>query len=91
MLSRLTAMPGREVGSVSYTHLDVYKRQVLYILIMALTTMLANLSMWIYLPRYVCRISFKSLQIKDHFKQTLMYFIPTIATSIYTVLDKRCV
>lgn len=64
---------------------------VLYILIMALTTMLANLSMWIYLPRYVCRISFKSLQIKDHFKQTLMYFIPTIATSIYTVLDKTLI
>lgn len=64
---------------------------VLYILIMAITTMLANLSMWIYLPRYVCRISFKSLQIKDHFKQTLMYFIPTIATSIYTVLDKTLI
>ena len=26
---------------------------VLYILIMAITTMLANLSMWIYLPHYV--------------------------------------
>ena len=31
---------------------------VLYILIMAITTMLANLSMWIYLPRYVCKITF---------------------------------
>lgn len=64
---------------------------VLYILIMAITTMLANLSMWIYLPRYVCRISFKSLRFKEHFKQTLMYFIPTIATSIYTVLDKTLI
>ena len=64
---------------------------VLYILIMAITTMLANLSMWIYLPRYVCKITFKSLMLKDHFKQTLMYFIPTIATSIYTVLDKTLI
>ena len=64
---------------------------VLYILIMALTTMLANLSMWIYLPRYVCKISFKSLRLREHFKQTLMYFIPTIATSIYTVLDKTLI
>lgn len=64
---------------------------VLYILIMALTTMLANLSMWIYLPRYICRISFKSLHLREHFKQTLMYFIPTIATSIYTVLDKTLI
>lgn len=39
---------------------------VLYILIMAITTMLANLSMWIYLPRYVCKITFKSLMLKDH-------------------------
>ena len=64
---------------------------VLYILIMAITTMLANLSMWIYLPRYVCKITFKALMLKDHFKQTLMYFIPTIATSIYTVLDKTLI
>lgn len=64
---------------------------VLYILIMAITTMLANLSMWIYLPHYVCKITFKSLMLKDHFKQTLMYFIPTIATSIYTVLDKTLI
>ena len=64
---------------------------VLYILIMAITTMLANLSMWIYLPRCVCKITFKSLMLKDHFKQTLMYFIPTIATSIYTVLDKTLI
>lgn len=64
---------------------------VLYILIMAITTMLENLSMWIYLPRYVCKITFKSLMLKDHFKQTLMYFIPTIATSIYTVLDKTLI
>lgn len=64
---------------------------VLYILIMAVTTMLANLSMWIYLPRYVCKVDYKTLKLKEHFKQTVMYFIPTIATSIYTVLDKTLI
>lgn len=64
---------------------------VLYILIMAVTTMLANLSMWIYLPHYVCKVNPETLQIKEHFKQTFMYFIPTIATSIYTVLDKTLI
>lgn len=64
---------------------------VLYILIMAVATMLANLSMWIYLPRYVCKVDHKTLKLKEHFKQTVMYFIPTIATSIYTVLDKTLI
>lgn len=59
-----------------------------YILINAGVIMLGNISMWIFLPVVLskCRFSFKSLRI--HFKETLIYFIPTIATTIYTVLDK---
>ncbi|MGN0379021.1 MAG: flippase [Butyrivibrio sp.] len=59
-----------------------------YMLIMSLATLLANISMWVRVPLYVRKISFKSLDIKKHFRETIVYFIPTIATSIYTVLDK---
>lgn len=59
-----------------------------YTLIMSLTVLLGNMSMWVYLPKYVKKVPFKSLKIKKHFKETIVYFIPTIATSIYTVLDK---
>lgn len=60
----------------------------LYTLIMSLTTFLGNLSMWIFIPKFVQKVSLKTIRLKKHFKETLVYFIPTIAASIYTVLDK---
>lgn len=59
-----------------------------YILMLALTNFASALSMWTYLPKFLVKISLKELCIKQHFTQTLIYFVPTIATSIYTVLDK---
>lgn len=63
----------------------------LYIGIMALTTLLSNMTMWFYLPRFLVKTNLKHLEIKKHFKETLVYFVPTIATSIYTVLDKTMI
>lgn len=63
----------------------------IYVLIMALTILLGNMSMWVYLPRFVTRVPYKSLHVFRHFKETLIYFIPTIAISIYTVLDKTLI
>ena len=57
----------------------------------SLILMFGNLSMWIFLPKFLVRVSVKSLRIWHHFKETLIYFIPTIATSIYTVLDKTLI
>lgn len=50
--------------------------------------MLSNVSLWPYMKRYVVKVDFRKLSFKRHFKETLVYFIPTIATSVYTVLDK---
>ena len=63
----------------------------LYIGIMSLTTLLGTMSMWIYLPKFISKISLKNIKILHHFRETLIYFIPTIATSIYTVLDKTLI
>lgn len=49
---------------------------------------LGNITMWITIPKFLNRISIKELKILPHFKSTLTYFVPAIATSIYTVLDK---
>ena len=62
-----------------------------YIMILGLTTLFGNLSMWIYLPRYLVKVPWAEISIKRHFKETFVYFIPTIATSIYTVLDKTLI
>lgn len=62
-----------------------------YIAIIALSALFGNMSMWCYLPRYIKSVSWKKIKILPHFKETLVYFIPTIASSIYTVLDKTLI
>ena len=60
----------------------------LSILLASLTNMFGSLSMWTYLPKMLAKVDFHTLTFRKHFRETLVYFIPTIATSIYTVLDK---
>lgn len=80
------------IGAVSI-FLFVKKQEDLwvYILILSLSTFLANITMWVYLPKYIKRVPLNSLRFKRHFKETLVYFVPTIATSIYTILDKTLI
>lgn len=63
----------------------------IYILINSLFLLIGNVSMWISLPKFLVRINKKNLNIKKHFKETLVYFIPTVATSIYLILDKTLI
>jgi O-antigen/teichoic acid export membrane protein len=64
---------------------------VLYILIQTLILMLGNFSMWVFLPKMLVKVDCRTFRFRNHFKETLVYFIPTIATSIYTVLDKTLI
>lgn len=50
-----------------------------------------NISMWIPLKKFLVKVNPKTFTYKNHLKSTLVYFIPTIATSIYTVLDKTLI
>ena len=63
----------------------------IYALINAAMLIVSNLSMWGYLPKLLVRIPIKSLRPFKHLKGTLKLFIPTIATSIYTVLDRTLI
>lgn len=62
-----------------------------YIFISSVVSLLGTVSMWFYLKKFINKFSFKNLQYKEHFRNTLIYFIPTIAISIYTVLDKTLI
>lgn len=64
---------------------------LLYCFINSVTALLGNFSMWFYLPKMLVRVDFRELKFKHHFHETLIYFIPTIATSVYTVLDKTLI
>lgn len=60
----------------------------LYAFIYSFSLLLGNLSMWITIHKYACKVPLRSLQIKKHIKPTLILFFPQIAISIYTVLDR---
>ena len=64
---------------------------LLYIIIITASTMIGNLSMWMYMPRFIEKMDFRTLTFRRHFHETLIYFVPTIATSIYTVLDRTLI
>lgn len=64
---------------------------LVYTAIMAISTLLGNVSMWLFLPKQVIITKIECSSIIKHLKGTLVYFGPTIATSIYTVLDKTLI
>lgn len=63
----------------------------LYVICQSATLLLGNLSMWAYIPKLVGKAEVRKLNIKKHIKPTLVLFLPQIATSVYTVLDKTMI
>ena len=63
----------------------------IYTFINATSTLISNIALWGYMPKYLKKVSFKLLKPFSHLKGTLKLFIPTIATSIYLVLDKTLI
>lgn len=64
---------------------------LLYTGLMAGGTLVGNISMWTMLPKFVKKIPMEGIHLKHHIKESFIYFIPTIATSVYTVLDKTMI
>lgn len=62
-----------------------------YFLIYVLSVFIGNLSLCLYLPKYISKVSIKKLEFRKHIKPTIALFIPQIATQIYTVLDKTMI
>lgn len=59
-----------------------------YILLLALTQVIGNITMWFYLPGKVKLPKWSDMQIMRHLGPTVAMFIPTIATQIYLQLNK---
>lgn len=60
----------------------------LYVLLNGLSLLLSSLSLWVRLPKLICKVKIKELSVFRHLKHTFIYFLPQIATQIYTMLDK---
>lgn len=63
----------------------------LYMIIVALTTFLSNVTMWFMVPKFVKSVPFKDLRIAPHFRETLVYFIPSVANTLYSAADKTMI
>lgn len=60
----------------------------LYVLILCLTQLGGNLTMWVNLRKYLVKVKIKELDLVIHIKPACVYFVPTVAYQIYAVLDK---
>lgn len=74
-----------------FTFVKTDKDLLVYLGIFVLSNLLGNISMWAHLPKYLVKINWKDVKITRHFKETLIYFIPTVATSVYSVLDRTLI
>lgn len=63
---------------------DVY----VYISLIAVSTFLGNLTFLIPARKILTKVSFREFRFKHHLKECMVFFLPTIATSVYTLLDK---
>lgn len=66
---------------------DVWK----YTLINSLATLFGFVALWPYLIKELRKVTFKELRPFRHLKGTIILFLPTIAISIYTVLDRTLI
>lgn len=66
------------------TERDVWK----YTLLLSLMTLLGNLTLWIYIPKFIQKIPVKTIKPFSNIKEIIALFLPAVAVQIYTVLDK---
>ena len=64
---------------------------VIYFIIYVLTLLIGNLSLWLYLSKFLVRIDIRKINILRHLKQTISVFVPQVAVQVYTILDKTMV
>lgn len=74
-----------------FTFVKSSKDLYIYYYIYVGATFLCNLSLWLYLPKYLAKIDFKKINIFKHLKGTLILFVPEIAIQVYTVLDRTMI
>lgn len=59
-----------------------------YILVLSLSTLIGNMSLWGYLKKIVYRPNFHNFSMRKHIMPSISLFIPQIAIQIYLVLNK---
>lgn len=61
---------------------------ITYVALMSSSALIGSISLWPYLRKEIEAPYFGDLNIFHHLKPTVMFFLPTIAGTVYTMLDK---
>ncbi len=61
---------------------------VTYFIIYVASNLLGNMSLWLYLHKYLKKVKLKEIKVFKHLKPTISFFIPQIAIQCYVLLDK---
>lgn len=64
---------------------------IIYFIIYVFSILIGNLSLWLYIPKYIQKVKIKELDVWKHLKPTISLFIPQIAIQVYTLLDKTMI
>lgn len=63
----------------------------IYTLILQGSTFLGNVTLWFGLRKYLVPIHFYKFNIWPHIKRSLIYFVPTLATTLFSYFDKTMI
>lgn len=63
----------------------------LFIFINGISTVVSNLTLWFGLGKRIQKIDIHELNCMRHMKDIMIFFIPTIAASVYSILDKSVI
>ena len=79
--------------SISFIFIFVHTADdlVIYVLGLTLVSVVSNVSLWPFVPKFVDKPNCKMMRPFAQIRTVLSMFIPTIAISIYTVLDKTMI
>ena len=77
------------ICSVTLVFILVKNREDLakFTLIYSLADLIGNLSLWLYLPKYMRGVKVTNVNVAQHIPQIILLFIPQIANQIYKILD----
>ena len=74
-----------------FTFVKTSNDLLIYFAIYVLSILIGNISLWLYLPKFLKKIKFKELHVFRHLKPTISLFIPQIAIQVYTLLDRTMI
>lgn len=63
----------------------------LYIFLNGFATLVSNITLWFGIKKQVKRVKFSELNCKRHVRDIMIFFLPTIAASVYSILDKSVI